>query len=253
MPFVTAGGVPAAFAGVATGAGSKPAPRGGSEAPRAGVRVREDLDVPVFVVNSEGEVPGFLPIRPADGRAGSVLLWEMAGTSHGGGVLSDMEDKFARDFGIPFEGLAGNQPAPEVEPNAVDWSGVSQAAMLHLDRWIATGEEPPRVPLLETEGNPPQIARDEHGNARGGVRLPPVDVPIATVTGWGDGPHFVAIAGTNVPFSAEKLRALYPDHDTYVARVRAAAEAEVAAGTLHPSAVQRFVDEAAQAAVPPPA
>jgi hypothetical protein len=251
MPFVTGGALPGSLNGLElSNAGDHVVDRRvAREAPFGNARIREDLDTPVFVVNSEGEVPTFLPIRPTGGR---VHLWEIAGTAHGGGMLSELDAKFVRDFGMAFEGLGADGSAPDAEPNTVDWSGVAHAAVLHLDRWVATGERPPVVPLLEIGGEPPTIRRDEHGNARGGVRLPVVEVPIATVRGWGEGPHMVAVRGSTVPFPAEKLRALYPDHDGYVAQVEAAAGAAVAAGTLLPGAARRMVDDAERAPVPPP-
>ncbi len=53
--------------------------------------------------------------------------------------------------------------------------------------------------------------RDEHGNARGGIRTPQLDVPVAVLSGEG-----ASIIGKTVPFDAATLRSLYPTHGDYV-------------------------------------
>ena len=50
--------------------------------------------------------------------------------------------------------------------------------------WVVDGEPPPEAPRLEvTEGDAPTIRRDEDGIALGGVRTPPVDVPVEVLSG----------------------------------------------------------------------
>ena len=46
---------------------------------------------------------------------------------------------------------------------------------------MATGAAPPAGPPLGVDHD--AVARDENGNAIGGVRTPPVDAPVATLTG----------------------------------------------------------------------
>jgi hypothetical protein len=91
---------------------------------------------------------------------------------------------------------------------------------------------------------------DEHGNVVGGVRSPYVDVPTATWHGNATGASFCFIAGWEEPFSAEKLRALYPTHGTYVRKVtRSAFELTRDRFITLPDAVG-IVREAAHADVP---
>ena len=57
---------------------------------------------------------------------------------------------------------------------------VAKAALRHLVGWVEGGEPPPEAPPLEvTEGDAPEMRRDPDGIALGGVRTPPVDVPVA--------------------------------------------------------------------------
>jgi Alpha/beta hydrolase domain len=87
----------------------------------------------------------------------------------------------------------------------------------------------PTAARLERSGY--QLRRDDHGNARGGVRLAALEVPVATYRGefW-DSP-----GGHTEPFDPATLAALYPSHDTYVTKMRAAADAAVAGGFLLPA------------------
>jgi len=75
------------------------------------------------------------------------------------------------------------------------------------------------------------FATDEHGNVRGGIRTPHVDVPTAVLSGFGNGGSPIAfLSGSTTPFTAEQLAALYPSRDDYLARFAAATDAAVAAG-----------------------
>jgi Alpha/beta hydrolase domain len=53
------------------------------------------------------------------------------------------------------------------------------SAIHHLHSWLNGGPPPPIQPRISFAGDPPEIVRDEHGLAVGGVRLPQVEVPVA--------------------------------------------------------------------------
>jgi hypothetical protein len=76
-----------------------------------------------------------------------------------------------------------------------------------------------------------EVVRDGHGNARGGIRLPHLDVPTAQYGPVGT-PEFCALRGFVKPFAPEQLAALYPTRDEYFERFDAAARAAVEAGFL---------------------
>src|SRR3546814_9293284 len=59
---------------------------------------------------------------------------------------------------------------------------VMQAALRALDRWVRTGEAPPIAERLQVSDSG-ALVLDAHGNARGGVRSPWVDVPTAQLSG----------------------------------------------------------------------
>src|SRR5262249_48792243 len=105
---------------------------------------------------------------------------------------------------------------------------VLMAALAHLEGWARNGTAAPHAPLLTTTGEGATLAlrRDEHGNARGGLRTPWVEVPTAVLTGIGaTGGGFTFLFGVTRPFDATQLAALYPGGvDEYMKRFEAAAE-----------------------------
>lgn len=91
------------------------------------------------------------------------------------------------------------------------------------------------------------MVRDEHGIAKGGIRLPQADVPLAQNSAIPlKDDVFAYLGGSSHPFSPEKIQALYGSKDTFLARFREAAARSVAAGVLMPRDVEPLVAEAAE-------
>ncbi len=194
-------------------------------------RIRDDLDVPVMVVNSECEALGAYGARQPDSDL--FRFWEVAGASHAPLAMLRQTGRLARrDFGATPPTASGGGGA---NASAVDWGPVFDAALQHMQKWITQGVAPPLQSPIEIAGSPPAVIRDAHGNAQGGVRLPDVEVPIAYHDGgiWTlEGVQGHGLTGHTEPFAPEKLRGLYPSAADYVARVDAAARAAVQAGVL---------------------
>lgn len=187
--------------------------------------LRDDLDIPVFVVNSETEASSYYPVRQPD--SDRFRFWEVAGVAHGSDRISDIiPSTWPRDFGF-----SGHPLAPAGPNNALTLDGVRAAALVRMHEWMAHRTPPPVMPRIEFTGDPPVIARDEHGIAKGGIRLPDVAAPRACHKGVAvDGS--LALFGSTVPFSDATLRELYPDEDTYRARYAEAQRACLDAGVL---------------------
>lgn len=197
---------------------------------------------PVILLQSESD-PLRLPpaaeipdVRASLWRADSdtptdrFRLWEVAGSSHNDrwgaeqalGVLS-------RDFGLPF--------APECPWTAP--AGVNDFPMRFawhraidgLAVWHETGTAPATAPRLERD-TAGIVQRDGDGNALGGIRLPRIEVPVASYAPTTPGPLFCPLTGTQTPFGSDKLTELYPTTDAYVAQVEAEVDRSVAAGFL---------------------
>jgi hypothetical protein len=209
-------------------------------------RIRDDLNIPVMFVNSECETLAYVPSRQPN--TARFRMWEVAGASHGPKAQVEAAmAKAARDFGTQASSAAA--PLSVSGPiSTVRWSPVADAALVHMSRWIHGGAAPPQQqPILIEDG---KIVRDQYGNAKGGVRLPDVEVPTAAYDGGGYGPGTAGLYGRSKPFSAEQLKDLYHTHEEYVAKVTAAAAAAKKAGVIREDRVQSYVQEARTAGVP---
>ena len=204
-----------------------------------------DLAVPVMVVNSESETLSYFPVRRPDGPR--FRFWEIAGSSHAP-MPSPLNwpEQTAMQRQADRDGVL--RPPRRGPPSDVLWRPTYDAAILHLHNWINGGPPPPKQAPIVVTGATPEIVRDQHGNARGGVRLPDVDVPIATYRGLGDGPG--ALGGVTIPFPGEKLKALYPTHEDYVRKLSAAADTAGKRGVILPYRVAEYKAQARAAKVP---
>ena len=197
---------------------------------RTGVRIREDIDVPVFIFETETDltVLGYESARQPD--TDLIRTWEVAGLSHA-------DAHFVRAIiGGPRDPNAGSLLGCSNPINIGPQHEVLQAGLHHLVAWVGGGDPPPTgTPLEMTADDPPAIARDERGIALGGIRHPLVDAPTAAISG--DPPADVDggvcfLFGTTTAFDAATLAELYPTADDYIAAFTASAEATVAAGFL---------------------
>lgn len=191
------------------------------------------------------EIPGVtasLWRADSDTPADRFRLWEVAGSSHNDrwgaqqalGVLE-------RDFGLPFA-----PECPWTAPAGVNDFPMRFAwhrAMDALAVWHETGTAPATGPRLVRDAAG-VVQRDGEGNALGGIRLPRIEVPVASYAPTTPGPLFCPLTGTQTPFAADKLAALYPTTDDYVARVQAEVDRAVTAGFLFPRDGASLVESA---------
>ncbi|MDG2029182.1 MAG: alpha/beta hydrolase domain-containing protein [Acidimicrobiales bacterium] len=229
----------------------------------APVIIRDDLAVPVFILQTETDVLGvmeFLPARQPD--SDYVRLWEVAGTAHvdiyvaqqagddDGSMGSDVAQ--FESLSNPVAGftvdLGGSPLTLDCPPalNAGQLHYVVLSALHHIVSWATTGDAPPSMPLLDVDEStsPASFVLDANGNATGGVRTPAVDAPVATLSGLPapDAPGFCVFFGSTVPFTPEQLDARYPNPGDFAAEwQRAVGDAE-AAGALLPSDAARLAE-----------
>jgi hypothetical protein len=198
-----------------------------------GAYIRDDTDAPVLIVLTETDVGFNLDTRQPD--SDHVRLWEIAGTAHADQYLLDLF--LGRAPGEPPANPLGC-PTPLNSANA-HW--VLKAALAHLNTWVRGGPPPAHAARLEmSASNPRRIARDADGNALGGIRLPDLEAPTATLSGTATpgSPGFCTLFGSTTPFTAPRVAQLYANHDAYVSKYAAAVDRLVAAGfMLEPDAV----------------
>jgi alpha/beta hydrolase family protein len=83
-----------------------------------------------------------------------------------------------------------------IDPNPFPFAYVANAAFANLMQWIDRSVPPPRADRIEvTDTTPVQIARDDSGNALGGVRTPYLDVPTGTYVPTDIAAHTTALSG----------------------------------------------------------
>src|SRR5262245_14413998 len=183
------------------------------------VRIRTDLDEPVFTFETETDLAslGCTPSRQADTKR--TRTWEGAGTSHadaytGALGITDIGDGTAEHTLLDPAQASGGPLSCAQSVNAGAQFAPLSAAYAHLEDWVRDGTAPPKGARIKTTGTGETVAivRDEQGNAVGGVRTPLVDVPLAANTGdENPGGRFCRLFGTTAPFDAATLAALYPD------------------------------------------
>ncbi len=168
--------------------------------------IRTDLDVPVFDIQAENDVVGLFGshrIRQPDSDV--FRLWEMAGTAHADTTLTGSAISDGFDCGAPI--------------NDGPMNVIAKAAFHHLVDWVVDGTLPPPSQLLElVEGDEVTVERDADGIAIGGVRTPPVEVPVAVLSGIaGPKPETICLlSGSTLPLPAERLAELYLSADDYL-------------------------------------
>lgn len=183
--------------------------------------LRDDLDAKVVELQAESDVTGILNsvvVRQPD--SSRFRLWEVAGTAHAdvhliGPIASSI------DCGAPIN----NGPMHLV----------AKAALRGLDTWVRGGNAPPAAPRLDidvTDAGTQQIARNGDGLALGGIRTPPVDVPVDALTGV-PGPNanlLCLLLGSTLPLSDARLSELYANRAAYEQEYAAATDRTIQSG-----------------------
>jgi hypothetical protein len=206
--------------------------------------LRDDLGIPVMVVNTECEASSCYPVRQPD--SDRFRYWEVAGASHVSlPALASSSPRMERDFGFSIPLDESMQAI-----NQVSVAPVVDAALHHLQNWLTEGTPPPGQPRITFDGDPPEIVRDDDGIARGGIRLPQVEVPLGHNSAMQQSPDiFARLVGSHESFTDEKVRERYASRDAYLARYEEATRAAAAASVVLPRDVDLLLAEG-QAAFP---
>jgi hypothetical protein len=221
------------------------APRIARDDPR---RPIENAGVPVIHIMSQSDyLFGIASRQPdSDSPNDQFRRYEIAGSGHASPDELYWGPKPADllTAGRAVPPLACNEGPRSRFPNRLAFN----AALVWLDQWARNDIAPPLADLIQVVDGQPVL--DDHANVIGGLRSPYVDVPTSTWNGNSTGESFCRIAGHEIPFSAEKLKALYPTHNAYVNAVSASVNELVSSGFLLEADGAEVVREAQQAEVP---
>jgi hypothetical protein len=209
--------------------------------------IRDDLDVPVMVVMSEGDV---IISNGAARQPDTPMFreWEIAGTSHADAyTLQGLSDPGDGSGALAMFGFLRAPPNPfgcENPINAGSHHWVLQAAFRGLDTWVRTLQDPNAAVVAPAHGTPLSVLsssplvfdRDAQGNALGGVRSPHVDAPVATLDSVNGAPPggfgFCFLFGRTIPLTTQQILTLYPTQADFLAQWLNAIYANVANGFL---------------------
>lgn len=185
------------------------------------VPVRDDVDVPVLLVQTEGDLIGALQaIHSRQPDSAMIRTWEVAGSAHGDRFI--IPDAMAQMMGCPDATNDGQQRF------------VLRAGLRWLNGWArGEGAPPQAAPLVLASGTDDQVfATDDLGNALGGVRTPCVDVAVEVLSGTASpgASLFCQLMGRTTVLPDEVLAARYSSPEDYLHRYEQAVDACIAAG-----------------------
>jgi Alpha/beta hydrolase domain len=242
--------------------------------------IRTDLGTSVLFVNTEADVTDFI----LGGRSihqqpnsQSFRLWEIAGASHFDRYQFDhLRPDLAKSDTLDLPSASEVCEGPPI--NAGPQTYVMRAAVHALNLWVRHGVPAPIAPRISLQAPPfPDFVTIDRspltGLAIGGIRLPQVAVPVATLTGdrplgalspnscfilfgtldrWnGDSDAWDGQAEIDPsPTPEPDLRIRYRSHQDYVARVAAAAARSTLHGFLRPRDAVLIVKEAQASTMP---
>jgi hypothetical protein len=180
--------------------------------------IRDDNPQPILDLQTEGDLIVLRSHTAHQPDSKRFRLWEVAGGSHA--------DEHTLSRTSPPQASAPGSPCSE-RLNSNRTYLVVEAGIRALRQWVKGGPSPARAPRLDI-GDPnaaDPLVRDSLGLARGGIRLPQIEVPTALIDGIPNPPApgspalfqtFCRLFGRTRPFTAAQLAALYPDHRSYV-------------------------------------
>jgi hypothetical protein len=198
-----------------------------------GAHIRTDIDVPILDLQTEGDMVALRAHLTRQPAFAHYRRWEIAGAAHAETPRWVAETPPPLDMG----------PACKDPVNSAPHHAVVKAALAAITRWVVEGATPPQSPAIELGADPAApdpIVRDARGNAKGGIRLPEVEAPTATIDGGantmateapaGAARNFCFLFGRTKLFDAGTVKSLYPSHEAFVKPFSAAVDALVKDG-----------------------
>jgi hypothetical protein len=202
---------------------------------------------PLMIINSQWD---FFPYRKHDRKPDSETAadrsrtWELAGANHGWWwqyMYGDADHKDLDKAGL-LSGSDWTAWLCPVNRPEVPLYMPEKAMYEHLINWTEHGIVPPKADHIALKPGTFDVEYDENGTAKGGLRMPMVDVPINS---YGAG-HMVLSNGCPElqPLSVDKLKAMYSTPEGYVKKFSVATWSLVQRGYLLPEDAVKLIDAA---------
>jgi Alpha/beta hydrolase domain len=213
--------------------------------PMADAQYVRPLDVPVMRLNTQSDYNGFGGLKNRRSDDDRYRHYEIAGAAHvatpppADAAIPPVAGKLAPAPGQPHFSAADCQAGfPKgSRPNDFPLYLVQAAMFANMYRWL-DGKAPPASTYIETKPDGSTLL-DEWGNARGGMRLPQVSVPVAT---YGVGTTDACLLfGYTEPFPAARVSTLYGDRGRYLAKVKESADHLLAQRHILTSGAERLL------------
>ncbi|WP_282596011.1 alpha/beta hydrolase domain-containing protein [Spongiibacter thalassae] len=203
----------------------------------------EDSAIPVEVTSKPNHEIWMVAGAPHEDKWQAVFQSEFTAKNNFGAEPSVSAEEIRESAGNwgqegPVAGAGSAACLPE--GNAYPRRYVVDAAFHALTVWMTTGLKAPTAPPLlfnndtaPVEGSvpagvtPPVFQTDQHGNALGGLRLPVMDVPVATYLG-----STCFLFGQSFPFSLATNSTLYNSEDDYIEKFNESVNSAVSNGFL---------------------
>ena len=187
------------------------------------VQFRADLRAPTLAFITETDLIGALVIsgyyeaRQPDNEF--LRVWEVPGSAHADNYT--IQVGFIDNGAAPLDDIVAAYAPTDVLMEqqlshfinfAPQHHYVLQASLAQLHGWVRSGNPAPTGPRMQLDdADPPALVLDANGLARGGIRTPWVDVPVAQTSGiGGDESELSALFGSGEPFDTATLQRLYP-------------------------------------------
>jgi hypothetical protein len=203
-------------------------------------QVRTDLTVPVFELNSETESLFYFATGSRQPDTPLFREWEVTGATHANVPLVTLLAVVAHRDGVGAWG-------PTKHASDVNWLPTLDAAYQHVQGWMDGGPPPPVFDKMEINATGKDYARDQYGNALGGIRLPEITVPVAAYSGA----LALGLGGSTTPLPDATLKTLYVAHGDYYEKVLAAAQDIEDQGAILPYRTTQYIGTALVAPIPP--
>lgn len=197
---------------------------------------------PYIAVHTESEncrLGGWYSQQPdSDDADLRYRRYEIPGSTHD--AKYNMLDYYLGSDDQQRAGVVLHNPGMTNTPNDYPYEIVFHAAWDYLYRWVEENTPPPKVERIKVAEDRFNNVVDEHGNAVGGYRLPPVDLPVCTyhpisVPFRADYATDCYLYGYRENFTVEKLKKLYGTLADYEKLVEQKTDELIAKGLVLPS------------------